>query len=411
MNRRYFLLSAPAAARRLGGAPPVKITRIRLAAIEGRFHRFVAMNSYDQAPKGHTYTNTLVRLETDQGIEGVGVMEYRAPDAAFLGAARQLLGANPLEVYAMKEGRIAAPSERFGKLLTDYPHLDGPLFDLIGKLTGKPAYRLIGAPVRERIEVYDGTLYFSDVWFRDRGVKAVVEEAEEAARKGYLGVKLKIGRGWKWMEREAGLLRDIEVLKAVRKALGPKIKIMADANNGYRDDYPRVWRLLSETAKENIYWLEELFPEDVALYGRLRDDMAKAGMKILIADGENMSRAGDFAPYLAPRRLIDVLQMDIRRGGFLGNLEAASLGEKAGAVTVPHNWGSQVGLFMGLHLARAAQAVPAAEDDRSTCDVIEADGYRFSRGYYQVSEAPGLGLKVDQKAYELKYKAKEQVVA
>lgn len=74
MNRRYFLLSAPAAARRLGGAPPVKITRIRLAAIEGRFHRFVAMNSYDQAPKGHTYTNTLVRLETDQGIEGVGVM-------------------------------------------------------------------------------------------------------------------------------------------------------------------------------------------------------------------------------------------------------------------------------------------------------------------------------------------------
>ena len=68
---------------------------------------------------------------------------------------------------------------------------------MIGKLTGKAAWQLMGDSVRERVEVYDGTLYFSDVWFRGRGIRAVVEEPEEAMRSGYAGVKVKMGRGSK----------------------------------------------------------------------------------------------------------------------------------------------------------------------------------------------------------------------
>ena len=58
------------------------------------------------------------------------------------------------------------------------------------------------------------------------------------------------------------------------------------------------------------------------------DSLAKGGtgMQTLIADGENLSRPEQFQAYLRPRRLIDVLQLDIRRGGFLGNREAARLG-------------------------------------------------------------------------------------
>jgi len=77
---------------------------------------------------------------------------------------------------------------------------------------------------------------------------------------------------------------------------------------------------------------------------------------------------------------------------------------------VPHNWGSQVGLFMGLHLAKAVRGVTAAEDDRSTCDVIVADGYVFKDGHYSVSDKPGLGLRVDERIYRQKYQAKEIII-
>ena len=412
MNRRYFFLTAAGAAVRANGAPaPVKITRISLATIEGRFHRFVAMNSYDRAPKGHTYTNTLVRIGTDQGIEGVGVMEYAAPNDTFKQSVRALIGANPLEVYEMQQGRIEKRSPRFSDLLSNFPHLDGPLFDLIGKLTGKPAWQLIGPSVRERIEVYDGTLYFSDVWFRDRGVRAVVEETDEALKSGYIGMKYKLGRGWKWMEKDAGLKRDIEVIQAVRKASGPKTKILADANNGFQKDFEGAWRLMEATQNANLYWMEELFPEDVAQYTELRSRMEKAGMKTLVADGENVKHPDQFKPYLKPHRLMDVLQMDIRRGGILDNIAMAQMGEDAGAISVPHNWGAQVGLYMGLHLAKAVKSVTAAEDDRSTCDVLQADGYEFKGGYYTVGDAPGLGLRVDEKAYADKYKPGEMVIS
>lgn len=411
MRRRHFLLSLGA----LPGLPAAprqaaRITRILVTPIEGRFHKFVAMNSYDTAPKGHTYLNILVRIVTDQGVEGAGVSSGAA-NAEFLAAARSLLGADPMAVYRMEDGRIVGHAPAYAPLLEKYRHLDGPLFDLIGKLSGRPCWKLIGDAVRERVEVYDGTLYFSDVWFQDRGVRAVVEEAEEAVRKGYLGIKLKVGRGSKWMEKEAGLRRDIEVIKAVRKAVGPRTKILVDPNNGYRNDFEGGWRLLSETRPANLYWMEEIFPEDVEQYTRLRERMAQAGMKTLIADGESVGDPRQFEPYLKPKRLVDVLQMDIRRGGFLANLEVARIAQPAGAVAVPHNWASQVGFLMGLHLAKAVENVSAAEDDRSTCDAVIAEGYSFSKGFYTVSDAPGLGLRINQEVYAKKYAAKEVVVA
>jgi len=419
MDRRSFLgtLACAASPLALGRTSPLaagrgapRITGLSFTPIEGRFHKFVAMNSYDTRPKGHTYGNTLVRIATDQGVEGVGVMEYAAPNEAFLGAVQALVGADPLAVYSMEDGRITGRSPAFAPLLARYQHLDGPLFDLVGKLTARPCWQLLGSGVRDTVEAYDGTLYFSDVWFADRGVRAVVEEAEEAVRMGYPALKLKTGRGWRWMEREAGLRRDIEVVKEVRRAVGPGIRIMVDPNNGYQSDTGAAWRFLEATQEDVVAVLEEPFPEDVARYTELRARMANAGLGTLIADGENMTSVAPFRPYLGATRLIDVLQLDIRRGGFLDTLELARLGAPLGAVIVPHNWGSQVGLFMALHVAKAVPNAIAAEDDRSTCDVIAAHGYEYHNGRYRVSDEPGLGLEVDRRVYDRKYAAAARVI-
>ncbi len=400
-TRRTFLTATTAALGATGSkAAAAKITGISLSTIVGNFHKFVAMNSYDNAPKGTSYTNTLLRIATDAGVEGVGVMGYTKPDKTFLKDVRSLVGVDPESVYDFRDGRIAGRSAAFERLLIKYKHLDGPLCDLIGKLRGVPCWRLFGASVRDRVEVYDGTLYFSDLWFQDRGAQAVVDEALEAMRSGYRGIKLKIGRGSKWMGRDEGLERDIEVIRAVRSAIGVEPKLLVDANNGYRDNFNGAWQLLESTKEQRLDWLEEVFPEDRELYQRLRRRMRSAGINTPIADGENMKSAAEFEPYIQPERLFDVMQLDIRTGGILDCRKMSMMGEPHGAQAVPHNWGSQVGLLMSLHLAKTQMNIVGAEDDRSTCPALVVRGYEFKDGYYTVSDEPGLGVAVNEAFYE-----------
>jgi D-galactarolactone cycloisomerase len=412
MNRRIFLLGcgASAAMTRLRGTG-VHINRITLANTEGRFHKFVTMNSHDKAPKGHTYVNTVVRVRTNSGIEGAGVMGYPLPDAALVDALKTLIGADPLDLYRMESGRIVDRNPRYAQVLQRYRFLDGPLFDLIGKLTGKAAWQLLGDSARDRIDVYDGTLYFSDIWFPDLGVRAVVDEAREAVNSGYHAIKLKLGRGYQWMEKEAGLRRDIEVVHAVREAVGPSVRIMVDPNTGYDADRDRAWRLMSETASAKLYWMEQIFSATVEDYTWLKNKMEAAGIATLIADGEGYDGVPDFAPFLKPRRLMDVLQPDIRRCGFIDELSVNRAAEPVGAAVMPHNWGSHTGFLMTLQIAKAVKNIPGAEDDRSTCDVFIPEGYEFRNGSYSVPDNPGLSHRVDESVYALKCQPKEIVVA
>lgn len=419
MQRRYFLAALAASSiagpsQRVKGATsksPHRIRRIRLSTLQGRFQKFVAMNAYDRVPKGYTYEHTLVRIETDQGLEGIGAGTYSIADGTYAASLKPLIGANPLEVYQMEGGRIAGRSPAFAELLAKNRHLDAALFDLIGRITERPAWQLIGDSVRERVPVYDGTLYFSDIWFRDRGVKAVVEECEEAVKSGYKGVKIKAGRGDKWMPRTAGDDRDIEVVHAVRAAIGPEANLMVDPNYGYRNQFDAAWRFLSETRDANLYWMEEIFPETVADYTRLRSRLSEAGIKTRLAAGEHMRDIHAFDPYLQPARLMDVLQMDIRQGGFLDNAQLARNAAKAGAVVIPHNWGSQIGTIMGVQLSRAVEAVPMAESDRSTCDVLVTEEYQVQGGAMRVPSKPGLAISINEDVYREKHQKSEMVVA
>jgi L-alanine-DL-glutamate epimerase-like enolase superfamily enzyme len=413
LDRRAFLSAATVSASALRGVSQTsaRITRIRVSILEGRFHKLVAMNAYDQAPKGRTYTHPLIRIETDAGIEGIGAGTYQMNLDSYATDLKPLIGRNPLDLYEVAGGKVVRPSAWFAGLHDKAQYLDGPLFDLIGKLTNKPAWALLDDSARDSIPCYDGTLYFADVMRTERGVAAVVDEAEEAVRSGFKALKLKLGRGSKWMDRASGDARDIAVVRAVRKAVGAGILVMGDANNGYQGQFDGLWGLLSETQADQLYWIEEPFPESVDGYGRLKDKLAEAKRNTLIADGENLRHANDFELYLNPRRLMDVLQLDTRSGGFLANREIARSGEAVGAVTIPHNWGSQIGHLMGLHLAKAVKAVPWAEDDRSTCDVIVPIGYSLGKGIQTVSNEPGLGIRIDAKVYEKQCKPTERTIS
>ena len=133
-------------------------------------------------------------------------------------------------------------------------------------------------------------------------------------------------------------------------------------------------------------------------------------MKTPLTAGEHMREVREFDPYLKPRRLMDVLQLDIRQGGFLDNAELARNAASTGAQLIPHNWGSQLGVVMGVHLAVAAEGVPMVESDRSTCDVLVPDGYEFRKGMFEVPSRPGLGIRIDSEVYDQKCKPTEIVI-
>jgi D-galactarolactone cycloisomerase len=411
MNRRTFVLSLAASPLLSTSKTATKIKRIRLSTMQGRFHKFVAMNAYDKAPKGRTYEHTLIRIETDAGVEGIGAGTYAISNGKYAESLKPLIGQNPFDLYRMDESRIVGRAPALADLLSKNRHLDGPLYDIVGKLTDRPAWRLIGNSVREKIPIYDSTIYFSDVWFKDRGVQAVTDECREAIQSGFNAIKIKLGRGDKWMERDAGDERDIEIVNRVREAVGPNVRVMADPNYGYRGHFDTAWRLLSQTKQANLYWMEEIFPETVDDYRRLREKMANAGLKTLLAAGEHVRDVHVFEPYLQPQRLMDVLQMDIRQGGFLDNIELAKVAAASGAVAIQHNWASQIGSIMAMHLSKVIEAIPIVESDRSTSDVIQTDGFHFENGVMTMPAKAGLGIAIDEKAYELQCKASEIIVS
>jgi L-alanine-DL-glutamate epimerase-like enolase superfamily enzyme len=157
--------------------------------------------------------------------------------------------------------------------------------------------------------------------------------------------------------------------------------------------------------------MEEIFPETVENYTQLKEKLKAIGSETKLAAGEHKRDIHAFDPYLRPKRLMDVLQLDIRQGGFLDNAELARTAAQAGSIAVPHNWASQIGVIMGLHLSRAMPAVPLAESDRSTCDVLVTDGFRFHDGTFETPATPGLGIGIDEDVYKKKCQPKEIVVS
>src|SRR5690606_196624 len=89
----------------------------------------------------------LLRLFTNQGLEGLGWCGADKKDAA------KLLGKNPFDYFRREERRMTGPLG-VGTM---------PLWDLVGKSLGKPAYELLGGAGPKKVPVYDGSIYFTDL--------------------------------------------------------------------------------------------------------------------------------------------------------------------------------------------------------------------------------------------------------
>ncbi len=158
---------------------------------------------------------------------------------------------------------------------------------------------------------------------------------------------------------------DLAVVQAVRDAVGDRLEIMVDANQGWRMPGDRAPRWDVATAAQcaraleelGVYWLEEpLRTDDHDGYAALR---SRTGMRL--AAGEMVRHAAE-ARDLALRGLVDVVQSDVLFVGGLGGCRRiAALCDLHGRAWSPHTWSNGPGLVANLHAALAFSTVPFVE--------------------------------------------------
>jgi L-alanine-DL-glutamate epimerase-like enolase superfamily enzyme len=388
MKRREFLSTVGAAAGacmlpRFAWAAElpadVRITRIVGFDLVGKRPKMVGKNSRLDV-HGDTATDRMVRLIASDGTEGLGSCRSRQDDL------RPLLGKSVRDLYSTETQRATVLDRE-----------DMPVWDLAGKLLAKPAYELLGGAGEERVPAYDGSIYFADLLpehestWRDR----FKEEIDMGLARGHRMFKIKIGRGNRWMPRAEGDRRDIDVVKIIREHGPPDIQIGVDANDGY--DLAGAKRFVAAAGGFDLAFTEEMFPETVEDCLALKAFFREQNLKTLLADGEGQGDADAFKPFIEAKAM-DVLQGDIRRFGFAEILREAEMARPQGILVAPHNWGSMVGYYMQLHVARAITNFYAAEQDPAATPALVADGYKIEAGIATVPDAPGFGLSLNADA-------------
>jgi L-alanine-DL-glutamate epimerase-like enolase superfamily enzyme len=204
---------------------------------------------------------------------------------------------------------------RMGITVMAMSALDIALWDLAGKLAGKPLFELWGGTA-QAVPTYGSGC------FRGLGQQGMIDKAQAFVADGFPAIKMQVAH-------IASDEQDVANVMAMREALGPDIEIMVDVNQGWSVEQAlRVGRQLDAA---HIYWLEEpVIAHDFAGYRT-----TAAGLETRVVGGENHFTHHDLQPFLDDPCL-PMLQPDVMRGGFTELRQIASLAQAKGISLAPH---------------------------------------------------------------------------
>jgi L-alanine-DL-glutamate epimerase-like enolase superfamily enzyme len=258
--------------------------------------------------------------------------------------------------------------------------IDMALWDIRGKAAGMPLYKLLGGS-RRPVPAYAG-----GVSLGYQPPAQLIEELRKSLDQGYKAVKLRVGDSPK---------RDLERIRAVRKACGEDLVILTDANIGYSvEDARQVMPGMDEL---NVAWLEEPFPaHDHRSY-----KLARSFGRTPFAAGENHYTRFEFNRVIEDGA-IAILQPDLSKTG--GITEALRIAAMASACKLPiHPHSSMTGLnhAASIHFLAAIDNGGYFEGDVSKSnkfrdDLVSNPGNVDKDGDVWPLDRPGLGLEVNE---------------
>jgi L-alanine-DL-glutamate epimerase-like enolase superfamily enzyme len=344
-----------------------------------------------------TQDTLLVRIRTDQGLEGwgecdasplVSLAAYCCPmsHGNIISIRESLLGETvdtPDDVR-----RLHARALRNGSDIQQIDHAysgaDIALWDLVGKKLGRPVYRLLGGTKAHPKKPYASVL-FGD------SPEETLRVAQRIQSQGFLAAKF----GWGPLGKQDAEW-DVALVRAAREGLGPKPELMVDAGWAWGRDVEAVLDRARRFAPYRVTWLEEpLLPDAIPEYG----EVARRKPAVPIAAGENAATLRAAENYIEQGGL-SFVQIDAGRiGGITVARRVVEKAVKAGVVYVNHTFKSRLSVAAALHAFADVEAFrhleypsggsPLAESlAGGTCD-------RGADGLVALTDAPGLGVKIN----------------
>jgi len=334
-----------------------------------------------------------VKVETDVGVSGIGegTLEYK--EHALLGAIedikRVLIGQDPREVERICHELYRDSYWRVGPVLQSaISAIDIALWDIKAKLCGVPVYEMLGGKVRSSIRMY------ANVWFA--GAKEPAEfaaAARAAVGKGVTALKWDpFGSAYMHMDT-AALRKSLEVVEAVRGAVGPDIDLLIEGHG--RFDIATGIKIANELKQFNPMFFEEPTPPDSL------DALAEVHKKspVPIAGGERVYSVTQFQQFLE-KGCADFAQPDVSHcGGISAIRKMAAMAEPYYIALAPHNPSGPVANAATLHLAASLPGFRILEiclTDVSWRKELTNERVVVEHGNILIPEGIGLGLELNE---------------
>lgn len=355
-----------------------RIRDVSFYRVRARYPRLHGMNA-QRGYHGYGGSVDIAVLDTDQGAQGWGMISGSLREAS--GQLPQLVGCRLGDLLQADRGILDERLRPF----------DLPLHDLAGKVLGLSVARMINPAAITQVRVYDGAIYMDDLIpeVHPAGIDRVVREAEDDYALGHRALKIKIGRGKRWMKPEEGMMRDIALVRAIHAAL-PDATLMVDANDGYTVD--DCITFLEGIHGIDIYWFEEPFREAEQHNARLKAYLQSKRPTTLIADGESDTDI-PLLHALAQKGLLDVWQPDICGFGFTAWRTLLHELVPLGYLASPHAWGQVLKTYYSAHLAAAyPHHIPYVEAVLGTTEGVDCASYQLRHGMLSLPNAPGFGM-------------------
>jgi galactonate dehydratase len=338
-------------------------------------------------------------LVTDAGVVGVGEVRMVNKTATLVASIEELspryvIGSDPFDIERLTWNILRAdygrPEEITQSALAAF---EVASWDIIGQTLGVPIWKLLGGRMRDRVPAY------ANGWYQaDRDPKAIARVARQVIERGYRALKLDPFGSASAEISSAQRQVAVEILAAVRDAVGPDVQIMVEMHGRFTPAVAvGVARLLEPYQPE---WIEEpVAPENPKSLARVR-----AATTLPIATGERAHTPEDIRPFIEDG-LLDVVQVDLTHfGGLLAMKRLAGWADAYSLLMAPHNVCGPVGTMANLHFAVSTPNYKVLEHFNDFADPWVQDLVDFppcvdaADGCFAVPERPGLGLRLNHDA-------------
>jgi len=298
---------------------------------------------------GNAWKNwVFTRVDTDEGLHGIGECTLngfaKTVEAAVHELKRFVIGQDPFNVEQHS-------LRLFRDVYSDGGQIQGAAlagiefacWDIMGKATGLPVFKLLGGRCHQRLRVY------ANGWYRGpRTPQSFHEKAQAVVARGYTALKFDpFGAAWRVTDR-ADFALAIEIIAAVRAAVGPNVDILVEGHN--RFSVHTALQFAEAMAPYQPTWFEAPVPPQ-----RISQMVEVARRSpVPVACGEDYYSAQQFAELLA-HDAVHIIQLEPQYLGLTVSKQVCGMVNASNGVTAPH---SAQGPLCSLVCAHLNMATP-----------------------------------------------------